>query len=183
MIGLGLNYCYKANVVGIPGNNITIYYQTSVTKNCCAPGRVDCAPGKKYLDTPEWLGDRIISTNLGQNRRPANVSHWNCHRVVNFHRRGVIAGGIIWWRCRISSYRPGLRFFGPLPASGSTGPCSGPSTLINVVGKRNLNGFNVYLRWRSERDTLDQRWSTFMVLKKAHVEPEAGKAPKKRSPE
>ena len=32
-----------------------------------------------------------------------------------------------------------------------------PSTLINVVGKRNLNGINVYLRWRSERDTLDQR--------------------------
>ena len=40
----------------------------------------------------------------------------------------------------------GLRFFGPLPASGSTGPCSGPSTLINVVGKRNLNGSYVYLR-------------------------------------
>ena len=37
----------------------------------------------------------------------------------------------------------GLRFFDPLPALGSTGPCSGPSTLIHVVGKRNLNGFNV----------------------------------------
>ena len=31
-------------------------------------------------------------------------------------------------------------------ASCSTGRCSGPSTLINVVGKRNLNGINVYLR-------------------------------------
>ena len=40
----------------------------------------------------------------------------------------------------------GLRFVGPLPASGSTGPGLGPSTLINVVGKRNLNSFNVYLR-------------------------------------
>ena len=28
----------------------------------------------------------------------------------------------------------------------STGRCSGTSTLINVVGKRNLNGINVYLR-------------------------------------
>ena len=34
-------------------------------------------------------------------------------------------------------------FVDPLPASGSTGPCSGPSTLINVVGKRNLNGLPV----------------------------------------
>ena len=63
-----------------------------------------------------------------------------------------------------TTWLSGLRFFGPLPASGSTGPCSGPLTLINVVGKRNLNGSNVYLRWRSERDTL------------------AGKGPKKRSP-
>ena len=38
---------------------------------------------------------------------------------------------------------PGLRFLDPLPALGSTGPYSGPSTLINVVGKRNLYGFNV----------------------------------------
>ena len=38
---------------------------------------------------------------------------------------------------------PGLRFLDPLPPFGLTGPCSGPSTLINVVGKRNLNGF----RW------------------------------------
>ena len=82
----------------------------------------------------------------------------------------------------VQNARPGLRFFGPLPASGSTGPCSGPSTLINVVGKRNLNGFIVNLRWRSERDTLDQRWSTFMVLNKAQVEPEADKGTKKRSP-
>ena len=36
-----------------------------------------------------------------------------------------------------SAFTPGLRFFGSLPDSGSTGPCSGPSTLINVVGKRN----------------------------------------------
>ena len=31
-------------------------------------------------------------------------------------------------------------------ASCSTGRCSGPSTLINVMGKRNLNGINFYLR-------------------------------------
>ena len=39
---------------------------------------------------------------------------------------------------------PGFLWFGL--ASCSNGRCSGPSTLINVVGKRNLNGINVYLR-------------------------------------
>ena len=68
-------------------------------------------------------------------------------------------------------------------SSCSTGHCSGPSTLINVVGKRNLNGINVYLRWRSERDTLYQRWSTFMVLNKAHVEPEAKPNQRKPAPD
>ena len=67
-------------------------------------------------------------------------------------------------------------------ASCSSGRCSGPSTLINVVGKRNLNGINVYLRWRSERDTLDQRWSTFMVLNKTHVEHEAQPNQRKLGP-
>ena len=52
-------------------------------------------------------------------------------------------------KCRIT-----IHFVDPLTASGSTGPCSGQSTLINMVGKRNLNGYNVYLRWRSERETL-----------------------------
>ena len=41
-------------MVGLPGDNyIHGYYRTSVTKNCCALGRIDCAPGLKYLDTPE----------------------------------------------------------------------------------------------------------------------------------
>ena len=38
----------------------------------------------------------------------------------------------------------GVLWFGL--ASFSTGRCSGPSTLFNVVGKRNLNGCKVYLR-------------------------------------
>ena len=79
-------------------------------------------------------------------------------------------------------YTPGPSFLWFGWASCSSGRCSGPSTLINVVGKRNLNGINVYLRWRSERDTLDQRWSTFMVLNKAHVEPEAQPNQRKLAP-
>ena len=54
MIGLGLNIAIRANMVGLPGDNINSYYSTSVTKNCRAPGHIDCAPGLKYLDTPEW---------------------------------------------------------------------------------------------------------------------------------
>ena len=39
-------------MVGLPGEkmNTSSYYRTSVTKKCCAPGRIDCAPGLKYLD-------------------------------------------------------------------------------------------------------------------------------------
>ena len=36
-----------------PGDNIHSYYRTTVTKNCCAPGPIDCAPGLKNLDTPD----------------------------------------------------------------------------------------------------------------------------------
>ena len=37
---------------GLSGDNINSSYRSSVTKNCCAVGRIDCAPGLKYLDTP-----------------------------------------------------------------------------------------------------------------------------------
>ena len=40
-------------MVGLPGDNINSYYRTSVTINCRAQGRIDCAPGLKYLDTPD----------------------------------------------------------------------------------------------------------------------------------
>ena len=40
-------------MVGLPGDNINSYYRTSVTKNCLALGRIDFAPGLKYLDTPD----------------------------------------------------------------------------------------------------------------------------------
>ena len=42
-----------ANILGLSGDDINSYYRTSFTKNCRAPGRIDCAPGLKYLDTPD----------------------------------------------------------------------------------------------------------------------------------
>ena len=52
LIGLGPNYCKRANIVVPPGDNIHSYHLTMVTKNYCAPGLIDCALGLKYLDTP-----------------------------------------------------------------------------------------------------------------------------------
>ena len=46
-------------MVGLPGGNINSYYRTSVTKNCRAPGRIDCDLGLKYLDTPVSLFDLV----------------------------------------------------------------------------------------------------------------------------
>ena len=47
---------------------------------------------------------------------------------------------------RSKAHIPGPSFLWFGLASCSSGRCSGQSTLINVVGKRNLNGINVYLR-------------------------------------
>ena len=55
-------------MVGLPGDNINSYYRTSVTKNCRAPGRYDCAPGLKYLDTPEeveWNFNPSLASHMG----------------------------------------------------------------------------------------------------------------------
>ena len=51
-------------MVGLPGDNINSYYRTSI-KNCCAPGRIECAPGMKYLDTPVYaFGECHICSNV-----------------------------------------------------------------------------------------------------------------------
>ena len=52
-------------MVWLPGDNINSYYRTSVTKYCCAPGRVDCAPGLKYFDIPaRTTGLSLFSHNM-----------------------------------------------------------------------------------------------------------------------
>ena len=51
-----------ANMVGLPGDNINSYYRTLVTKNCCAPGRIDWAPEHKYFDTPVSSTKTILFT-------------------------------------------------------------------------------------------------------------------------
>ena len=43
----------RADIVVPPGDNFHSYYRTTVIKECCALGLIDCAPGLKYLDIPE----------------------------------------------------------------------------------------------------------------------------------
>ena len=59
---------------------------------------------------------------------------------IRYNKRDAIQTVVI----RSEKAGAGFLWFGL--ASCSTGRCSGPSTLIYVVGKRNLNGINVYLR-------------------------------------
>ena len=47
-----LTIAIQSDIVGAPGKNIQSYFRTTITKKCCAPGAIDCAPGLKYLDTP-----------------------------------------------------------------------------------------------------------------------------------
>ena len=51
-------------MVGLPCDNINSYYRISVSKKRFAPGRIDCAPGLKYLDTPEvYLRSQALVRN------------------------------------------------------------------------------------------------------------------------
>ena len=52
-----------ANIVIPLGDEIHSYYQTMVTKNCCGPGIIDCAPGLKYVDT--LATEQVEGTNFG----------------------------------------------------------------------------------------------------------------------
>ena len=45
---LVLTITIRANIV-VPSGVIHSYYQTMVTKICCAPGLIDCPPALKYL--------------------------------------------------------------------------------------------------------------------------------------
>ena len=42
-----LTIAIRVNVVVHPGYTIHTYYRTTATRTCCAPGRIDCAPGLK----------------------------------------------------------------------------------------------------------------------------------------
>ena len=50
---LVLTITIRANIVEPQGDNIHSYYWTTVTKDCRAPGFIECAPGLKYLDSPD----------------------------------------------------------------------------------------------------------------------------------
>ena len=87
MIDLDLNYC---NNVVPPAVNIYSYYQTKVTKNCCAPGIIDCAPGLKYLDIPDSLYMGIIDSPNQNLRRPESAITCLRARHCN-HQAAVVA--------------------------------------------------------------------------------------------
>ena len=61
-----------------PGENIHNYYRTTVPKNCCARGLIDCAPGLKCLDTPVRLSAMLSSV------KPAGLQKKMITMIISF---------------------------------------------------------------------------------------------------